>query len=522
VRRLGLGLSLALVLAPATARATGFTDIGDDIKAQTETTATIHGALRVRGEMLYNLDLDRGPTPSGQLLYPVPLSDPKGQTLYSADFRLRSDIAFYAPGAGVAVKARIDAPDNLILGSQPDGIPSASGTQRPVTVMRMKRAYGEALTPIGVFAAGRMGSHWGLGMLTNGGDCADCDSGDAADRIALITPIAGHIWAMAFDFSASGPFRNRTISTRAIDVDPTDDVRTVTFAFLKYRDDLARERRRKAGKSTFEYGAYASHRWQKNDVPSDYLPTAAPAPLTAAQVMYRGYTATAVDAWLRLTTPRFHAELEVAGIFANVEQGSLIPGVLLNKPVSSRQFGAAFESELGGPQDPFVGGLDLGYASGDPAPGFGVRSAVNAPPAKPGDLDGPQANPPGDNRVDNFRFHPDYRVDRILFREIIGTVTDAVYLRPHVRWTVADVGPSKLTAQLAAVASFAVQSASAPGGKSPLGVEIDPTLSWGSRDGFNLALEYAALLPLAGLDNRELHMSAKPAQLVRLRAIYAF
>ena len=38
-----------------------------------------------------------------------------------------------------------------------------------------------------------------------------------------------------------------------------------------------------------------------------------------------------------------------------------------------------------------------------------------------------------DNRIDNFRFHSDYRVDRILFREIIGTVTDAMYAKPHAR-----------------------------------------------------------------------------------------
>ena len=32
---------------------------------------------------------------------------------------------------------------------------------------------------IGYLAGGRMGHHWGLGMLGNGGDCPDCDSGDS-------------------------------------------------------------------------------------------------------------------------------------------------------------------------------------------------------------------------------------------------------------------------------------------------------------------------------------------------------
>src|SRR5262249_974626 len=157
------------------------------------------------------------------------------------------------------------------------------------------------------------------------------------------------------------------------------------------------------------------------------------------------------------------------------------------------------------------------------APGFGVTTAPNAPQAKPGDLDGSQINP-GQLQANNFRFHPDYRVDRILFREIIGTVTNAVYVRPHVRWNIVRLGTSALSASPAAVASFAVQSAGAPGQKSPLGVELDPTLAYGARDGFGAALEHAVLFPLAGLDNNDpnINLKAKPAQLIRLRLTYSF
>jgi uncharacterized protein (TIGR04551 family) len=238
--------------------------------------------------------------------------------------------------------------------------------------------------------------------------------------------------------------------------------------------------------------------------------------------MYRGYTATAFDAWTRLTGPWGRIEAEAAVLLANVDQPSLIPGVLLNKPVKSLQIGAALESEFGSPDSAVTGGIDVGYASGDAAPGFGVNPPLNAAQPKKGDLDGPQANPPYDNAVNNFRFHPDYRVDRILFREIIGTVTDAVYVRPHVRWNMVRLGTSWLTSSLAAVASFATFATSTPGGKAPLGVEIDPTLSYGSKDGFGAAIEHAVLIPLAGLDNVELGLKAKPAQLVRLRLTYAF
>ena len=520
---LAAAAALALALAAGEARATGFTDIGDDLRSHVRSIFDLHGQFRLRGEMFHNLDLDRGPTPSGQLLYPVPLSDPKGQTVYNADMRFRTDLAVYAPGGGVAAKVRLDIPDNLALGAYPEGIPSASTTQRPPDfVARLKRAYGEVLTPIGVFAGGRMGNHWGLGMLANGGDCQDCDSGDSADRVAFLTPLAGHVWALAFDFSSTGPFTPRGIQGRVIDVDPADDVRSITFAVLNFKNDLARERRRKAGKTTFEYGAYVAHRWQEKDIPITYLPVEDQGPLTPNMVMQRGYNATAADAWARLTLPFGRIELEAAVLHAFFQQASLLPGALLRQPSESLQFGAALESDFGRPEDDFGGGLDLGVASGDPAPGFGVKQTPFAAQPKPGDLDGLQANPPLDNRVDNFRFHPDYRIDRILFREIVGTVTDCFYLRPHLRYRALDLGTSSVTISLTGIASFALNETSTPGGSAPLGVELDPTIAYRHRDGFGVALEHGVLFPLAGLDNRELNLPAKPAQMLRLRAVYSF
>ena len=298
--------------------------------------------------LLYNLDLDRGPTPSGQLLYPVPLDDPKGQTLTHADMRLRTDIAFVAPGGGVAAKMRLDILDNVALGSRPDGIPSGTTTQRsPDDPIRVKRVWGEALTPFGVLAVGRMGSHWGLGMLTNSGDCADCDSGDAADRIAFVTPLVSHLWAVAYDFSATGPFVLDRAESRFIDIAPDANVHTLTFAFMRHRSDWARERRSKAGKHTVDYGAYVSRRWQKDDVPAGYLPTATPIVIDEDQVISRGYTATAADIWLRWVGPWVRVEFEGAYLNARVDQPSLIPGVVVREPATSDQFGAALQSEFG-------------------------------------------------------------------------------------------------------------------------------------------------------------------------------
>ncbi len=479
-------------------------------------------ALRLRETLRYNLDLDHGLSPSGEPLFATPDGDPSAQLMHGADLRLRVDLGARTPTGGVGVFVQLDALDNLRLGSTPEGIPSATTSQRPPeSAMLLRRAYGVALTPFGFLAAGRMGSHWGLGLLTHGGDCADCDSGDAADRVAFMTSLANHLWAVSYDFSATGPGQ-RAASGAVVDVDPTDDVHTVTFAVMSAYSDLSRERRRRAERVSVEYGAYVSHRWQDNDAPASYLPIAAPEPLSATQVMHRGFRATAVDGWFRLTAPWGRVELEAALLLGHIEQASLIPGVLLHEAVESLQWGAALETDFGVDTFPLRGGVDFGVASGDPAPGFGVNVQATDAPPKPGDLEGPQAIAGRDNRVDNFRFHRDYRIDRILFRELIGTVTDAFYIRPHLDWTVATVGPGTLSFSLFGVFSLAMEERSTPGGTQPLGVELDPSLSYVTRDGFTFAVDYAALFPLSGLDNGTLGLASSVAQLTRFRVSYAF
>jgi hypothetical protein len=97
-----------------------------------------------------------------------------------------------------------------------------------------------------------------------------------------------------------------------------------------------------------------------------------------------------------------------------------------------------------------------------------------------------------------------------------------MYLRPHVRYRWSEVGAGKLTLDLAAIQSFAVYAASAPGGRRPLGFEIDPTLEYQTRDGMTAALQYAVLLPESGLDNPAAGLLAKPAQLGRVVVRWAF
>lgn len=519
---------LLLALAPA-AWAGGLEQHGEDLYPREKFEVMLSGHLRVRGELLSNLDLDRGTTPSGRALYAVPLADPTSQLLTSADLRLRTDVAVYAPFGGLAVKVRIDLLDDLQLGSTPSlspgtgaaPTPAASTTQLASSLFRIKWAWGEALTPFGLLAAGRMGNHWGLGMLANSGDCLDCNTTDAADRIAFVTPLFGHLWAAAYDFSAVGPLATRPGADKGYVLDPSSSVSTVSFAVMNVRTEEARRRRRGAKKATLEYGLSFSHRWQDYDVPAAYLATAQPVVPSSSQVVPRGYTASAWDAWARLTLPSFRLQAEGAIAVARAKQASLVPGVLLRDAVDALQWGVAVEAEVGAPESRLQAGVMAGVASGDPAPGFGAFPGADVQPAK-GELDAPQASVPRDTRVDNFRFHPNYRVDRILFAELLGTVTDAVYLRPWVRLRIFEVGSAALTARLAGTVSRALYAQSTPGGDPWLGVELHPSLGWESTDGFDALFEYAVLFPLGGLSNPDQGLVAQPAQLFRLRLAYKF
>jgi uncharacterized protein (TIGR04551 family) len=100
-----------------------------------------------------------------------------------------------------------------------------------------------------------------------------------------------------------------------------------------------------------------------------------------------------------------------------------------------------------------------------------------------------------DKTINNFRFDPAYRVDQIMFREVIGGITDAWYLKPHAAYNV----NAFTQLHAAAVYGQAVHAASTPGGETPLGIELDLGLKTRLKNRFGVGVDYALLFPLAGL-----------------------
>ena len=143
-----------------------------------------------------------------------------------------------------------------------------------------------------------------------------------------------------------------------------------------------------------------------------------------------------------------------------------------------------------------VGG-ELGVASGDSAPGLRERpdrTAVDAnqnsmlPPY--GSIEGPQYGQPATSAIRNFRFNPGYRVDLILWRQILGQVTDAWYLKPKLRW---DILPGLAFDAAVDLLAGAQRAGPTPGSvrhqagdtladvKKPLGLEVDGMLTYDAR-----------------------------------------
>ncbi len=405
-------LALAICLGPASLLAAEFTHTGHDFKtAEAPFRLTI--VSRARGDALYNLDLDRGPTPSGEIFYPVP-DDPSAQTLWVGDYRLRTDFASYSPGREVALKLRFDV-GNVNIGEPPNGPSLATPSDTPTAALRVRQIYAEALTPLGLLSVGRGGAHWGTGMLANSGECRECDSGDAADRVAWIVPTLDHLFGVAFQWAWVSP-QTLHKDEGPLLLDPSDKGLGLSFALLKWRRPSSIRRRLRAGKSTFDYGLLASYRWQENDVPAEYLPLTPDVNVDEKQTMNRGLSAWVTDLWVRFASPNFRMQLEGAFLRSTVEEPSLVPGTSYGVPLTARQWGVVLETSVGPWQGPYEVGLDAGCASGDAAYGFGAFPATLGTPTQRGDLDGPQANLPYDTSVNNFRLHPNYHNDRILFR----------------------------------------------------------------------------------------------------------
>jgi len=487
----------------------------------------LHGYLRGRGGVFHNHDLDRGPTPTtDEPVFPVPPSG--GQVMGSMDMRLRLDLGIHV-GDVVTVHARIDGLDNVVLGSTPEGYPRtrwapmawattgqeapSGGTNAFSDSVRLKRAYGEVFTPLGVLAVGRMGlPRWGLGMVAAGSDGLDDDFDDDVDRIGFVTSFRDHFVGVSFDLNAIGPTTAGSAGggtrRRAIDLELKDNVFTLSAALGKRTPEDVLRRQMEWGRTSFDYGLYVTYRWQQAEFPEFYLQglEGEDEAWTTDDAIERDLDAVAADLWLRLQTRRLRLELELAYLRSRIGDASMATGVTM-PPITSSQLGVVFQVEVSAVPRKLEAQIEVGLASGDDAPGLGVAPALDQYSSQAGDLDGPQFHLDDDLTIDNFRFHPNHVVDVVFWRQIVGTVTDAFYTRVEIT-----VHPSPyFTVAVAGIPSWAVKRTSTPSGEPFYGFEVDLHARWRPVPGFEVWGDLGLFLPGSALDNTAADLDAKPA-----------
>jgi uncharacterized protein (TIGR04551 family) len=503
----------------------------------------VSGYFRVRGQILDNLSLGVGPDASGRYLFPMPFdhSNDAHSGYSTANMRFRLEPTLNV-SEHVRVRAQVDFLDNHVLGSStsklydepnspyPSTFYGNSRVVSPGTDPRLdtpyvspKRVWGEVQTPVGLLSFGRMPSEWGLGIMTNAGGGIDDDFGDTVDRIQFAlppvnTPIGRLTFVPILDFDNEGVLYRQPWAApgtgQPFSAVSGDDAHG--YGLKVIRIDTADEVRRKHERNepSVNYGAYYTYRVQRVNYPT-WNQAGFNANIENSNVpvpaIERGAYANNLDLWFRYLSPRWRIEAEVAGISGQIADVRNDPNAPAVPKTYLRQWGGAVVAEYKALPNKLTVGGEFGVASGDASPGFGNVPSYG--PSPYGSLEGAQIcqplfpNDPNcpspDNYIRNFRFNPAYRVDYVLFRQILGQVTDAMYLKPKLRW---DILPG-LALDFALIYSRAMERKSTPsvdlngnGGSANLGIEADTGVTYTSGDGFIAWLQWGFLEPLGGLN----------------------
>lgn len=507
---------------------------------------TLDGYLRARPELFYKFDMGRGLDPADYALWPRSPITGSEHTNAGVNMRFRLEPTINV-SEEVRVRAQIDALDNMVWGSTPDyayslnapnnytydrsqfslfsfgQVPQRSGINSLADSIAVKRVWGEVDTPVGLFRFGRMGSHWGLGMLHNDGNGIDSDWGDTVDRFSFtVEPLAGFYASAMLDFNVEGLISARQpAGGQPVDLSTLDDARS--YILVLARRDTEQERRAKldSGKTVFNYGLHFTYRTQRDDAVDSLSgpftidgQTLVPTAASPIWVPRRGQIFVP-DLWARIEQKNWRIEAEAAAILGSMENraitGATANAAGQNQALYVYQFGATLQAEYRFLNGDLEVGLDLGFASGDSAPGFGLyprrRGSANGFTA-PGDIDGPQFNCSttgpcsgngSDNEIRNFRFNPDYRVDMILYREILGGITDSIYLKPRAKYRITQ----GFDVFVGAIYSRAIFLTSTPGSgyeatDPSLGIELNGGVRYETEEGFFGQLQYGILFPLDG------------------------
>jgi uncharacterized protein (TIGR04551 family) len=443
----------------------------------------------------------------------------------------------------VRVHAQFDVLDNTILGSTPDSLAGIPGYNRPSSQMAngstttsgtslngvaptgfqyttedppqigqngfsssivAKRAWAEIDSEFGSVRFGRMPWHFGRGLYYNDGGCPDCDVGTTVDRVMALTQLAGHQIAVAWDLGPQG-YTTQQLSLGQqspdgypYDLSQNDDVLQLMASVVRKDNPVQLRERIDRGEPVLNYGVQVVYRNQGNTVTPMAVTqqpqnvSTGPQPLTPDQLNqaqpFDAFSFTP-DVWAKFYYKALTLEFEGVGVFGRIDH----PGVLAadQSPVTLRQMGWVAAGELRLYRDSFFVGLETGGATGDqaydPSQYLNYRWSFVQQPV-------------GDHAINNFHFSPDYHVDEIFFRHIMGTVTNAIYVKPQTAYWF-DLGANRAVGINGSVIySMAQVPVSTPGDAINYGIEADLGATYrNTGEGVYGGVTWGLFFPMAAL-----------------------
>jgi len=295
------------------------------------------------------------------------------------------------------------------------------------------------------------------------------------------------------DFAGEGYVVQNQNDLSGIPFDATqkDDIRQWVFAVAHREDPETQRARLQRGDWVLNGGLYFVMRKQflSSQGITDPFGTSSS---ISDHFVRRNAQAYIPDLWGQFLWRKLRLEVEAVYIAGRIENTQVSSFSLENYKV--RQFGVAFEGEFRLLDDHLGISLYGGYASGD-ADVNGLSSG-----------DGLPAQQTDNRTISTFSFHPNYRIDLILWRTILGRVSGVYYFRPGISYDIIrNPFGQLLGARIDAVYSRASQETQAYGADPNLGFELDGSVYYrsedgpGPTDGFYAQFQYGLLFPLAGL-----------------------
>jgi uncharacterized protein (TIGR04551 family) len=198
----------------------------------------------------------------------------------------------------------------------------------------------------------------------------------------------------------------------------------------------------------------------------------------------RGFRQYQPDLWVKVGWGNLLFEAEVTGQFGSIDDFNQT-GIDGKIDIAAwggvaRVSTTALEKKLGY-------GIEFGAASGDESDAVPQGNThYSAVPALSGN----------DRTINRFVFDPDYKIDMIMFRELLGAVSNAFYGRPWLSYELT----SSITFRAQNVTAAALRPVSTPGNSAMWGLEFDTDLAY-AGNGFHAGIAYGMFLPLGAMNH---------------------